>query len=365
MKKILFNILVITLLCGIKLLPQGLYNVQYPHVQKPSYRRTINIPDIMGYQTLKCDFHMHTAFSDGSVWPTVRIDEAWEEGLDAISITDHIEDQPSKKYVTGDHNSSYDLAAGYALEKSIILVRGGEITRSMPPGHLNALFLSDVNLVDVPDVTDALLAAKKQGAFILWNHPGWKAQQPDTCRWMPMHEKLFGMGLINGIEVFNEQEYYPVALDWCLNRNITVLCNSDIHGITANFYKLESEHRPMTLVFARTKTAESIREALFKQQTVAFFDNTLAGKEEYLKAIFNASLKIANTGIPGGKNGFIYELTNSSDIPFTLVFNSKESATIPANGSISLTLNNSDLAEVSIRNLITGSGSILKMKLNP
>jgi hypothetical protein len=365
MKKKFFYIFIIIMLCGIKLLPQSLINVQFRHIQKPSYRRTINIPDIMGFQTLKCDFHMHTVFSDGSVWPTVRIDEAWEEGLDAISITDHVENQPSKKYITGDHNSSYELAEDYALEKNIILVRGGEITRSMPPGHLNALFLSDVNLLDVPDVTEALLAAKKQGAFILWNHPGWKAQQPDTCRWMPMHEKLFGMGLINGIEVFNEQEYYPVALDWCLNRNITVLCNSDIHGITANFYKLESGHRPMTLVFARTRTAESIREALFKQQTVAFFDNTLAGKEEYLKAIVNASLLIANTGIPGGKNGFIYELTNSSDIPFTLVFNGKEPVTIPANGSISLTLNNSDLAEVSIRNLITGSGSILKMKLNP
>ena len=44
-------------------------------------RVEINIPDIPGYRTLKCDFLMHTVFSDGDVWPTVRVQEAWAEGL--------------------------------------------------------------------------------------------------------------------------------------------------------------------------------------------------------------------------------------------------------------------------------------------
>ena len=26
---------------------------------------------------------MHTVFSDGVVWPSVRVEEAWREGLDA------------------------------------------------------------------------------------------------------------------------------------------------------------------------------------------------------------------------------------------------------------------------------------------
>ena len=49
------------------------------------------IPDIPGYMTLKCDFHMHKVFSDGKVWPTVRVAEALKEGLDAIALTDHID----------------------------------------------------------------------------------------------------------------------------------------------------------------------------------------------------------------------------------------------------------------------------------
>ena len=70
-------------------------------------RREIHFPDILGYKTLKCDLHMHTVFSDGLVWPTARVDEAWREGLDAISITDHIEYQPHKKDIPTNHNRSY------------------------------------------------------------------------------------------------------------------------------------------------------------------------------------------------------------------------------------------------------------------
>ena len=54
-------------------------------------RHEICLPQIDDYQLLKCDFHIHTIFSDGIVWPSLRVQEAWEEGLDAIAITDHIE----------------------------------------------------------------------------------------------------------------------------------------------------------------------------------------------------------------------------------------------------------------------------------
>jgi 3',5'-nucleoside bisphosphate phosphatase len=53
---------------------------------------------------------MHTIFSDGDVWPTVRVQEAYMEGLDVIAITDHIERNPSKKFVGGDDNSAYEIA---------------------------------------------------------------------------------------------------------------------------------------------------------------------------------------------------------------------------------------------------------------
>lgn len=358
--KVLSSIL---LLIGTVALAQNQNIIRFPFMEKQSVRKEIKIPDITGYQTLKCDLHMHTVFSDGIVWPTFRVEEAWEEGLDAIAITDHIENQPSKKYITGDHNASYEIALEKAKEKDILLIQAGEITRKMPPGHLNALFVNDVNLLDVPDVTEALKAAKKQGAFIMWNHPGWKAQQPDTCRWWPMHQELYDKGLIDGIEVFNELEYYPVVLDWCLDKKLSVLCNSDIHGIISHVYDLEKGYRPMTLVFARERTLASIREAMFAQRTVAFFDNKLAGKEEFLKAIFEASVLIKPTGITDERKNEFFDIRNISSIPFEIETKKGESIFIPAESSLRLILDRSDYQEVAIRNLYTRSGSTLKVKL--
>ena len=53
--------------------------------------RAIEFPNIPGYLTLKCDLHMHTVFSDGSVWPDIRVEEAVKDGLDAIATTEHFE----------------------------------------------------------------------------------------------------------------------------------------------------------------------------------------------------------------------------------------------------------------------------------
>ena len=80
--------------------------VELTHLNQSNVRNEISIPGFDQYQTLKCDFHIHTVFSDGHVWPTMRVAEAWQEGLDAISITDHIEYRPLKKVVLGDLNES-------------------------------------------------------------------------------------------------------------------------------------------------------------------------------------------------------------------------------------------------------------------
>lgn len=121
---------------------------------------------------LKCDFHTHTIFSDGRVWPTMRVDEAWKDGLDAIAITDHIEVRPWKPFVSGgDLNSSFDIAKQRADQIGFIVIKGIEITRAKPLGHINALFITDANPIETPEPLDAVNEAYRQGAFIMWNHP--------------------------------------------------------------------------------------------------------------------------------------------------------------------------------------------------
>ena len=215
----------------------------------------VQFPDILGYKTLKCDFHMHTVFSDGQVWPTVRIDEAWRDGLDALSITDHIEYRPNLNTMSGgkdipaDLDQSYKIAFENATRYGILLIKGAELTRIMPPGHLNAIFLTDINPLDTPwkdDGTsrqgwkgsglfidnwkDAFYEAKKQGAFIYWNHPGWKTQQPDTTLWWPEHTWLLENHFMDGIEVVNGNSYSPEAHQWAIDKNLTIVSGSDGHG---------------------------------------------------------------------------------------------------------------------------------------
>jgi hypothetical protein len=258
---------------------------------------------------------MHTVFSDGMVWPTIRVQEAWNEGLDAIAITDHIEHRPHSKDITSDHNRSYEIAKPLSDKMDIILIKGAEITRDMPPGHLNALFITNTNLLERDSVIDVLKEARDQGAFIFWNHPGWRRQQPDTTRWWDLHTWLLKSDLLHGIEVYNSTSYYPEALDWANEKKLTMFGNSDIHKPMI----LDGNHRPMTLVFARSRTEGGIKEALFSRRTVVYFDNTLVGESAYLEPLFFASLKYDNAPLNiQNKITKSINIKNNSDVDYKL-----------------------------------------------
>lgn len=278
-------------------------------------RRVINIPNFGAYQTLKCDFHMHTVFSDGTVWPTVRIQEAWNEGLDAIAISDHIEYRPHSIDIVADHNRSFEIAEPLSKAKDIILVRAAEITRSMPPGHLNALFISNANLLERDDVNDAIKEARDQGAFILWNHPGWKAQQPDTTLWWDEHTYLLENDLMHGIEVYNSHSYYPEALDWANEKKLTMFANSDVHAPM----DVNDGHRPMTLVFAKSRTQGGIKEALFSRRTAVYFDNTIMGQSALLEPLFFASIEYKNPALKlVNEESSAVHIKNNADVDYEL-----------------------------------------------
>ncbi len=276
-------------------------------------RNEINIPDILGYKTLKCDLHMHTVFSDGLVWPTVRVDEAYREGLDAIAITDHIEYRPFKKDIVASHNRSYEVALASAKNQGITLIRGSEITRGMPPGHFNALFLNDCDALEVPDYKDAFVAAKAQDAFIFWNHPGWDRHQPDTTRWMKEHTELYDGGFMHGIEVVNGSSYYPEAHAWILEKKLTFMGNTDIH---APSMPKPGEHRNMTLVFAKDNSEQAIKEALLNRRTAVYFGDLLIGEDVYLRAIADKAVEIVN--VTKNNNTIYVEVMNHSQLPFHL-----------------------------------------------
>ena len=295
----------------------------------PKKREIINIPAVNGYQVLKCDFHMHTVFTDGHVWPNVRIQEAWKEGLDVISFTEHVEYTPHKEDVKVSNLRPHELAKNQAAENNILLIKGTEVTRDTPPGHFNALFIdNDKNLVaDRSNALDekAIQAVVDQKAFIFWNHPGWKATQiKGSYEWIPFVEKMYQDKNLHGIEVVNGFGFHKKALDWALDRNLTVIGNTDIHNLIAHDYDIERDgiHRTMTLVLAKDRSAASVREALEAGRTVAWSSKYLFGKEEHVKALFDACVRVDKpyhhkTNAKGVTTNY-YEIKNNSDLYFEL-----------------------------------------------
>lgn len=330
-------------------------------------KKIINLPDLPGYVTLKCDFHMHTVFSDGQVWPLNRVDEAIRDGLDAIAITDHLEYTPKKDFIPADHNAAWKICEIYAKERNIILVHGTEITRKMPPGHMNALFIKDASLIAKDSVWDNYEEAIKQGAFLQWNHPGWKAQEEDGIpKLYDIHKKLIKNGWLHGIEFFNDADYYPLVFTFCEQNNIALMGNSDIHAIISERYPAP-EHRPMTLVFAKERSHDSLKEAMFAGRTIVYFKDMLAGKEEYMKPFFYQCISVGKPYSQDDKTIF-FEVTNRSDVPFFLINGIKDaptSLTLAANSVTRIAVSKKVTSPLvyNVNNVITGEKKVLRIEL--
>lgn len=288
------------------------------HNVKAQTRNEINIPNIPGYITLKCDFHMHTVFSDGLVWPTIRVNEAWRDGLDVISITDHINYRNPilKNHINIiDYNTPYNEAKLRAERLGITLIKGVEINRGVPPGHFNVLFAKDINDYTDEDFFKALRRAHNDGAFIQWNHPEYK--QKGIPIWFDDVNHLYEDGLLNGIEVYNHNKLHDKALDWVNKKKLTIMCDSDVHELI-DIIPSNLSHRPITLVFAKDNSIEAIKEALFERRTAAYFGNEIIGQHDILKQIFEASVNIIDLPTIVESLERFVQFKNNSDIDFDL-----------------------------------------------
>jgi hypothetical protein len=291
-------------------------------------RYDIHFPDLPGFKTLKCDLHMHTVFSDGLVWPTVRVEECWRQGLDVISITDHVEYQPHKDDIPVNHARPYDLAKGAAHAVDMLLIRGTEITRDTPPGHFNALFLENITKLDTPEFLDAIKAANEQGAFVFWNHQAWQGEEKGG--WQDIYTTMLANKMYQGMEVCNGQTYYPTAHKWCLEKNLTMIGNSDIHDADLRKQSASDDHRTMTLVFATERTPAALKEALLAGRTAVWFKDQIIGRKELLEPLFDGAVHVETPIVRSGKTVWL-RIRNDCDADVKL-------ARSAGNGPASLTL---------------------------
>ena len=326
---------------------------------KSGQDRSIEFPDTENYLTITSDLHTHSVFSDGHVWPNIRVAEAMKDKLDAIAITEHLEYQPHIRYIPNKNRNIAFLEAKKAAEESdLIVIAGSEITREMPPGHLNAVFIKDANTlfnidesllpearrrmseaVNIEDLSDeelevadqyalgnlyspfeALEEAKRQGAFIFWNHPMWGSQANDgISRLTEMHKQMIAKDLIHGIEVVNTNEYSEEALQIALDNNLAIIGTSDVHELIEwDYDSSKNEHRPVTLILSEERNQNSIKEALLDRRTIVFYKNKLIGKEENLVPLLNSILGFKSLGYRGNTSILRVEISNNSSSDMTL-----------------------------------------------
>ena len=278
-------------------------------------RREIRFPDLPGCRTLKCDFHMHTVFSDGEVWPPVRVAEAWRQGLDAISITDHVEYHPYKDDVPIKLNRSYELVADAAKARGLLLAKGAEITRETPPGHFNAVFLKDIKPLDTKEFLDAIRRANEQDAFVFWNHQAWQGEEKG--RWLDVHTTMLAHKWFQGMEVANGDDYYPTAHKWCLEKNLTMLGGSDVHEPELHQKSASQDHRTMTLVMVKERTLAGLKEALLAGRTVVWWKEHLIGRTELLEPFFHGCVQVGAPHFRSDKTVW-FEIRNSCDADIRL-----------------------------------------------
>ena len=275
-------------------------------------RDPLPVPDLPGMKTLKCDFHVHTVFSDGEVWPATRVEEAWREGLDAIALTDHAGVHPHAPDVSTDLRRPYAIALPEAKRAGIILIQGVEIAEGNL--HCNALFVTDPNVFTGQKLLDALRTAKEQRAFVFWNHPGWK-HKPE---WFPLIASAYDEHLFQGVELVNDRDFYPEVFPWIAERSLTILADSDTHVPTPAQYA--PRERPVTLVFARTADAEGIREALLARRTAAWMGGQVWGADEHLAGLWAGAVAIGNSRFVFTRDArrALLRIRNRSALPFRL-----------------------------------------------
>jgi len=342
---------------------------------KLSSQRAIVFPDTADYQTLVVDLHTHSVFSDGHVWPNIRVAEAQQDGLDAIAITEHLEWQPHLADIPhADRNRAHQQAAESAKGSDVIVLRGSEITRYEPVGHINAIFVDDANKLmnvegDAKTSTDtkifgeaaiqwpaqkAVEAAHQQGAFMFWNHPNWSNRATSGITKMnDFHANNIKQGMLHGIEVANGPWYAEAAFQTALDYDLALIGTSDVHDLIDWDYKPhEGGHRPVTLVFAKEKTADSIKQALFAKRTVVWFKNMLIGRQADLAPLLAASLQL--TGMRYQPDTVIAEidLQNTSDADFEARYTgpyslglSSDRFTIPAHSTVTIEVKPGEFVE--------------------
>lgn len=360
-------------------------------LRNSSQRVEFVLPEVNGYTIYKADLHTHSIYSDGDCTPEFRVREAWYDGLDVLAITEHVEYRrhegnmiralggivpegtkaqnhniinkaADERGIASDLNLPVELARKTAKGYGLTIISGVEITRTPETiGHYNALFTTDNNAIYDADPAESMRKARAQGALIMHNHPGWRRTSLEQTE---AEQSFYAAGLIDGVEVMNGSSFYPLAIDWAHEGKLFVSSNTDIHDATAETYRINGARRNMTLIFAKDKSVESLREAIAARRTLAYSCGTLAGDEQLLRDLVLASVKMSI--VAEASNGVkTIQLTNMSSVDYILRFSNGNPVVLSPFSSRTAKTNKEGVLRFEVENCWHASDKQLKIEVRP
>ncbi len=228
-------------------------------------------PELCARYPLRCDFHIHTLYSDGRATPAEMLIRGRELGLDIAVITDHNAYQGS---IDG-------LEARQRLGLNLISMPGEEV--SGPNWHIVAINASTgiADLADAPlgsgnsaaweyeALRWAIQSTQAHGGRAFLAHPYWVVDRGYHLP-VPMYDRVLAEGILDGIELLGDVRYQNNVrslaryLDFrAAGLDIPILGNSDTHRTDHTYGTY------WTVVFAREPTPAAVLEAIAEGWSVA------------------------------------------------------------------------------------------------
>jgi predicted metal-dependent phosphoesterase TrpH len=222
---------------------------------------------------LLCDFHIHTAFSDGALSLREVVDLYGSHGFDVVGISDHILDRHSVARIEaagGDTRvvaeadfGEYQRAVWREAQRAwseyhMLVIPGAEITNDTDGYHILGIDIKRYIEPGQP-VADIVAQAHEQGAIIVAPHPH-RGSVKGTGELMHLwdnHDRY--VGLFDAWEVANRDDLFNVVG----LKKFNYIANSDFH---------ESRHLYSWKTLLRCdKNTEAVKEAIRTNSGVSIY----------------------------------------------------------------------------------------------
>jgi predicted metal-dependent phosphoesterase TrpH len=240
-------------------------------------------PDLFTRRPLRCDFHIHTHYSDGDSPPAQMVVRGRELGLDVAVITDHDRYSPSVEAIAEVERLGLNLITGPGEEISgptwhvvAINARAGITDLGM-----RALKWERETAQKYETLRWAILTTQEQGGRAYLAHPYWAIDRGYHLP-SPMYDRVLEEGILDGVELLgdvrHENNLRSLAryLDFRADgHDIPIVGNSDTHA------KEHTYGAYWTLVFAKEPTLDGALEAIAGGWSVAC---TTAGRSAGARA---------------------------------------------------------------------------------